>query len=74
MKENQISYIIRGSIFNVYNQLGPGLLESAYEVALKYELEKQGLLVQRQVPLPMYYESIKMDVGYRMDLIVEKKS
>jgi len=49
------------------------LLESAYEVALKYELEKQGLLVQRQVPLPMYYESIKMDVGYRIDLIVEKK-
>lgn len=49
------------------------MLESAYEVALKYELEKQGLLVQRQVPLPMYYESIKMDVGYRIDLIVEKK-
>jgi len=73
MTENEISYIIRGSVFRVYNTLGPGLLESAYEAALKYEIEKAGLLVQRQVSLPMHYEEITADVGYRLDLLVEKK-
>ena len=73
MTENEISYIIRGSVFRVYNTLGPGLLESAYEAALKYEIEKAGLVVQRQVSLPMHYEEITVDVGYRLDLLVEKK-
>ncbi|RLJ80764.1 GxxExxY protein [Pedobacter alluvionis] len=73
MTENKLSYIIRGSIFRVYNTLGPGLLESAYEAALKYEIEKAGLFVQRQVSLPMHYEEITIDVGYRLDLLVEKK-
>jgi GxxExxY protein len=73
MTENEVSYIIRGSIFRVYNTLGPGLLESAYEAALKYEIEKAGLFVQRQVSLPMHYEEITVDVGYRLDLLVEKK-
>ncbi|RQO73576.1 GxxExxY protein [Pedobacter sp. KBW01] len=73
MTENEISYIVRGSIFNVYNALGPGLLESAYEVALQYEIEKAGLFVQRQVSLPMYYEEITVDVGYKLDLVIEKK-
>ncbi|MBO9671825.1 MAG: GxxExxY protein [Sphingobacteriaceae bacterium] len=73
MTENEVSYIIRGSIFNVYNTLGPGLLESAYEAALKYEIEKAGLFVERQVSLPMQYEEITVDVGYRLDLLVEKK-
>lgn len=73
MTENEISYIIRGCIFKVYNNLGPGLLESAYEAALAYELEKAGLHVQCQVALPMIYETIRVDVGYRIDLIVEGK-
>ncbi len=73
MTENEISYKIRGSIFKVYNNLGPGLLESAYEAALKYELEKTDLLVHSQASLPMVYETIRVDIGYRLDLLVENK-
>jgi len=73
MTENEISYLVRGCIFRVYNTLGPGLLESAYEAALKYEIEKAGLFVQSQVPLPMRYEEIMVNVGYRLDLLIEKK-
>lgn len=73
MSENDISYEIRGCIFKVYNNLGPGLLESAYEAALKYELEKINLQVRSQTYLPMIYESIKVDIGYRLDLLVENK-
>lgn len=73
MTENNISYKIRGCIFKVYNNLGPGLLESAYEAALKYELEKDNQYVRSQVPLPMIYEKIKVDIGYRLDLLVENK-
>ena len=73
MTENDISYKIRGCIFKVYNNLGPGLLESAYEAALKYELEKDHLLVLSQAPLPLVYESIKLSIGYRLDLLVENK-
>ncbi|MFW0715253.1 GxxExxY protein [Pedobacter sp. N23S346] len=72
MTENQVSYIIRGSIFRVYNTLGPGLLESAYEAALKYEIQKSGLLVRSQVILPMIYDEIRIDVGYRLDLLIEE--
>jgi GxxExxY protein len=73
MTENDISYAVRGCIFKVFNNLGPGLLESAYEVALAYEISKAGLRVKSQIALPMIYESIKVDVGYRLDLIVEDK-
>ncbi|UKT65347.1 GxxExxY protein [Pedobacter mucosus] len=73
MLENDISYIIRGCAFNVYNALGPGLLESAYEAALKYEIDKAGLNVRSQVIMPMIYQDIKVDVGYRLDLIVKEK-
>lgn len=71
MTENEISYIVRGCIFRVYNTLGPGLLESAYEAALAFEIEKAGLKVRRQVGLPMIYETIEVDVGYRLDVLVE---
>ena len=71
--ENEISYKIRGAIFNVYNKLGPGLLESAYEAALKIELEKEGCLVETQVYLPMIYDGIKVEKAYRIDLLVDKK-
>lgn len=73
MTENELSYAIRGCIFNVYNNLGPGLLESSYETALSYELAKSGLEHARQVGLPMWYESVKMDIGYRLDILVENK-
>jgi GxxExxY protein len=73
MTENDISYKIRGSIFKVYNELGPGLLESAYESVLAYELKKEKLKTEVQVSLPLYYDEIKMDVGYRIDILVENK-
>ena len=73
MEENDISFIIRGCIFKVYNNLGPGLLESAYEAALGFELINAGLRVKTQVALPMIYETIKVDVGYRIDMLVEDK-
>ena len=74
MSENQISYKIRGCIFNVYNALGPGLLESVYQAALKYELEKAGLNVKSEVTVPIYYDGIKLEnVNLRLDLLVENK-
>jgi len=73
MTENEISFAIRGCIFSVYNNLGPGLLESAYEAALAHEAEKAGLTVVRQVPLPLKYESVQLDQGYRVDLIINGK-
>ncbi|ANI88538.1 GxxExxY protein [Arachidicoccus ginsenosidimutans] len=73
MTENEISYKIRGCIFKVYHNLGAGLLESTYEAALKYELINEGLNVLSQVPSPMIYETINVDIGYRLDLLVENK-
>jgi GxxExxY protein len=73
MTENEISYKIRGAIFKIYNALGPGLLESAYEAVLAHELREEGLEVKTQVPLPLVYEDIKLEVGYRMDILVEDK-
>ncbi|WP_028521781.1 GxxExxY protein [Runella limosa] len=73
MTENDISYRIRGCIFKVYKNLGPGLLESAYEVALAHELRKDGLTVSNQVTLPMIYEDVKVDIAYRLDIVVENK-
>ena len=73
MTENQISYKIRGCIFKVYNTLGPGLLESVYEAALAYELINEGLTVKSQVPIPAVYESIKLELGFRADLIIDEK-
>lgn len=68
--ENEISYQIRGAIFKVYNELGPGLLESVYESALAYELKKNGHDVKTQVALPFYYDGIKFDQGFRLDILV----
>lgn len=73
MSENEISYTIRGAIFKIYQKLGPGLLESVYVNALQYELTKEGLVVRREVPVPVFYEEIKMEVGFRLDLLVEEK-
>ena len=73
MDENEISYKIRGAIFNVYNNLGPGLLESVYVAALQYEMKKANLKVNREVPVPVYYEDEKLEVGFRLDLLIEDK-
>ncbi|MCG9879948.1 MAG: GxxExxY protein [Bacteroidia bacterium] len=70
MNENEISYKIRGAIFKVYNSLGPGLLESAYEAVLFYELQKEGLVVKSQVILPLFYDGVKINAGFRIDLLV----
>lgn len=73
MTENELSYIIRGAIYDVYNALGAGLLESVYVTALEYELTEKGLSVKREAPLPVYYKNIKMDLGFRLDLLVNDK-
>jgi len=73
MTENEISYIIRGAIFKVYNALGPGLLESVYVAALIYELKKEELKALNEVPVPVYYEGEKLKLGFRLDLLIEDK-
>ena len=74
MHENEISYLIRGAIFKVYNELGAGLLESVYEKAMAYQLIQDGCEVQSQVPVSAYYNGIKLeDIGFRADLIVNQK-
>ena len=70
MLENDISYIIRGAIFKVYNALGPGLLESVYEAALMYELNKSDVQAKAQVALPVIYDEQKLDIGFRIDILV----
>ena len=73
MTENQISYQIRGAIYDVYKMLGPGLLESVYEEALCYELEQRGLKVERQKQVPVVYKGIVLKSDLRLDLLVEDK-
>lgn len=73
MDENEISYKIRGAIFNVYNHFGPGLLESVYVAALQTELQREGLNVKKEVPVPVYYKEQKLEVGFRLDLLIEDK-
>lgn len=73
MTENEISYQIRGAIFNVYKELGPGLLESVYEEALTYELQKRGLSVERQLEVPIHYDGHLLNSSLRLDLLVEGK-
>jgi len=71
MELNEISNKIIGAAIQVHRTLGPGLLESTYEACLKYELEKRGLKIQSQVGLPVIYDGIKIDLGYRLDILVE---
>lgn len=73
MTENEISKVIFDSALKVHKNLGPGLLESAYEECLFYELQKSGLNVVKQKPLPLLYEEVKLEIGYRLDLLVENK-
>lgn len=73
MIENEISEKIIGCSIEVHKLLGPGLLESAYLECLFYELQKSGLKVEKQKPLPLVYKEVKLEAGYRLDLIVENK-
>ena len=73
MNENMVAKAVVDAAFKVHKSLGPGLLESVYERVLAYELEGRGLHAQRQVPIPIVYESITFDEGFRADLIVEDK-
>ncbi|MFN8207240.1 MAG: GxxExxY protein [Bacteroidales bacterium] len=70
-QHNKISYDIRGATFKVLKKLGPGMLESVYESALAYELKKMGHTVKTQIPVPMKYEDIEMNVGFRLDILVD---
>lgn len=73
MTENELSKLVFDCALKVHQALGPGLLESAYEECLFYELKKTGIEVQKQKALPLVYEEVKLDVGYRIDIIVENK-
>ena len=70
---NQLTEQILKYAFKVHSALGPGLLESSYKECLFYDLNKNGISTEKEKPMPLYYEEIKMDIGYRLDLLVEKK-
>jgi GxxExxY protein len=73
MEINQITHEILDSAYKVHSKLGPGLLETAYKKCLVFELKKKGLLVEEEKPLPIIYDEIKLDYGYRIDILVERK-
>lgn len=73
MLENELSYQIINAALKVHTNLGPGLLESAYQECLYFELISRDLIVGRQVPMPLHYKGVKMETGYRIDLFVERK-
>ncbi len=71
MTENEVAAIVVDAAYKIHSRLGPGLLESAYQALLVYELRKRGLKVATQAPIPLEYESVQLDVGFRADLIVQ---
>ena len=73
MTENEVAKHIVDVAFKIHTRFGPGLLESIYETIMSYELKKRGLQVNRQQPIPVVYESIRMNIGFRADLIVENR-
>ena len=73
MEDNEITEKVIGCAIKVPKALGPGLLESAYQACLYYELVKSGLSVEKEKPLPLVYEEVKLDCGYRMDLFIERR-
>ena len=73
MTENEIAKIVVDCCFKIHTTLGPGLFESVYEEALKYELQKRGLNFEQQKGIPVIYDDVKMELGFRADLIVENK-
>jgi GxxExxY protein len=73
MTENEIATIVVDACFKIHTTLGPGLLESVYESVLSYELEQRGLSVTKQQSIPVYYEGIEFENGFRADLIIDDK-
>jgi GxxExxY protein len=73
MNENQIAAVIVDAALRIHRTLGPGLLESVYQATLNYELQKRELRVVQQLGLPVYYETVKLELGFRVDLIVADK-
>ena len=73
MTENEIAAAVIDAAFKIHRTLGPGLFESVYEAALEYELQKRALRVAHQVGLPVHYEEVRLEVGFRVDLIVDEK-
>jgi len=73
MTENELSKVVVNCALRVHTNLGPGLLESAYGACLRFELVKAGLHVELEKPLPLVYQSVKLECGYRVDLLVESK-
>ena len=73
MELQELTFKIRGAIFKVYNELGPGLLESVYVAALCLELTKVGLHVRKEVALPVIYQDLRLELGFRIDILVEEK-
>lgn len=73
MTENEISKVILDCAFKVHTTLGPGLLESVYRECLAYELRKTGLLVEQERALPLVYEEVRLECGFRIDILVENK-
>ena len=72
MNENEIAKIIVDTAFKIHTRLGPGLLESAYQAIMVYELKNRGLRVEGEISMPIHYDGITLDVGYRADIIVER--
>ncbi len=73
MTENEIAKIVEDSAYQIHKQLGPGLLESAYQAVLAYELRNHGLAVETDVLMPLNYDQLSLNLGYRADIIVENK-
>jgi GxxExxY protein len=73
MNENELSKRIIGIAINIHQSLGSGLLESAYKECLYYRLKKEGYLVEKEKPMPLYFEDVKLECGYRIDILVERK-
>ena len=73
MIENELSNLVIGCAIKVHSALGPGLLESAYQECLFYEISNRGVFVEKEKPMPLLYEAVKMECGYRVDLMVEGK-
>ena len=73
MRENELSKIVIGEAIKVHSQLGPGLLESVYEECLSYKILKAGIYIERQKPIPLIFEEVRMECGFRCDILVESK-
>ena len=73
MNENELSFLVIGFAIEIHTALGPGLLESAYKESLFYKLTKEGIYVEKEKAMPLIFEGLKLDIGYRIDLLVDNK-